>query len=619
MRDELLGYYERELSFLRQLGAEFAQKYPKIAGRLQLEPERCEDPHVERMIEAAAFLASRVHLKIDDEFPELTESLLNVLYPNFLAPVPSLSIVQFRLDPEQANLRMGHTIPRGSLMRSEPVDGQPCRFKTCYPVTIWPIEVAEARFELPTAGAAVAPGTKSLLRIGLRTLGGVPTAELKEKGVGDAVPRPLESLRFSLQGEGKIVYALYELLMNDVLQIELRPGAGAGTVPSITLPSESLRPVGFERDESVLPHSERSFAGYRLLQEYFAFPEKYLFFDIQGLERAVAAAFPQAFDLILSLRREFSLEKAIAAQTFRLHCTPIVNLFSHVAEPIRVTHLQTEYRVIPDVGRQTAMEVYSVDEVSSTHADAEKPTIYEPFYSIRHAAAGEEAKTFWHASRRPSGRKDDEGTEVYLTLVDLGFRPSVPDVETLMVRATCSNRDLPGRLPFGSSTGGADFELDGAGVFTGIRCLRKPTNSLRTPLRRGTQWRLISHLSLNYLSLVEGDGGPEALQEILKLYDFADSSATRQQIAGITRIGARRKLCRLGSAAAGFVRGIEVDAEFDETQFIGAGVYLFASVLERFLGLYASVNSYSQMVASTRQREGTLKRWPPRAGEQIVL
>jgi len=621
MREELLGYYERELTFLRQMGAEFAQKYPKVAGRLLIEPDRCEDPHVERLIEAAAFLASRVHLKIDDEFPELTESLLNVLYPNFLAPVPSLSIVQFQLDAEHANLRMGHVIPRGSMVRSEPVEGQPCRFRTCYPVTIWPLEVASARFEMPSPGTVVPAGTKSQLRIGLRTLGGVPPSELKEKAEGDEPPRPIESLRFSLQGEGKVVYGLYELLMNDVLEVELRPGAGgAGTPPRpIVLPRGSLRPVGFEAEESVLPHSERSFSGYRLLQEYFAFPEKYLFFDVCGLDRLVASSFPQAFDLVLSLRREFPLEKGISPHTFRLHCTPIVNLFSHVAEPIRVTQLQTEYRVIPEVGRPMAMEVYSVDEVSSTRADQEKSTVYEPFYSVRHAAAGEEGRTFWHASRRSSERKEDDGTEVYLTLVDLGFRASVPDAETLTVRATCSNRDLPGRLPFGSSTGGRDFELEGAGVFTAIRCLRKPTMSLRTPLRRGTQWRLISHLSLNHLSLLENGGRPEALQEILKLYDFADSSATRQQIEGLTRLSARRVLRPVGSAASGFVRGVEVSAEFDETQFIGAGVFLLASVLERFLALYASVNSFSQLVASTRQREGILKRWPARAGDQIVL
>jgi type VI secretion system protein ImpG len=618
MRDELLGYYERELSFLRQLGAEFAQKYPKVAGRLLLEADRCEDPHVERMIEAAAFLASRVHLKIDDEFPELTESLLGVLYPNFLAPVPSLSVVQFQMDAENANLRMGHTIERGAVVRSEPVDGSPCRFRTCYPVTVWPLEVAEARFELLPPGASAPAGARTVLRIQLRTLGGATFGSLRQK-VEEGEPRPIDRVRFYLQGEGKVVFALYELLVNDLLRAEVRAAGGSGAAP-IVLPEPALRPVGFDRDEALLPSAERSFPGYRLLQEYFAFPEKFLFLDVLGLDRAVGAGLPQGVDLLFYLGREFPAEKSVNAQTFRLHCTPIVNLYTQVAEPIRVTHLQSEYRVIPDVGRPTATEVYSIDDVSSIRPEEEKPIQYEPFYSIEHGAVGEPDRTFWHASRRPSTRRDDEGTEVYLTLVDLGFRPSVPDVETLTVRTTCSNRDLPSRLPFGAS-GGADFELEGAGVFTAIRCLRKPTASLRAPLRRGAQWRLISHLSLNYLSLVQesGDGGPQALQEILKLYDFADSAATRQQIAGLTKVSARRVLRPVGSAAAGFVRGVEVSVELDEAQFIGSGVFLFASVLERFLALYASINSFSQLIASTRQREGVLKSWTPRAGEQIVL
>jgi len=617
MTDELLGYYERELTFLRQLGAEFAQKYPKVAGRLLLEPDRCEDPHVERLIEASAFLASRVHRKIDDEFPELTESLLNVLYPNFLAPIPSVSIVQFQVDPENVNLRIGHTIPRGSTLRSDPVQGQPCRFRTCYPVTIWPLEALEARFELPPPGAAVPAGTRTMLRLQMRTLAGIPFAQMREKG--SERTDPLTHLRFFLAGEGKVTFALYELLANDVLQVELHPEGSAGPAP-LRLTAEAVRAVGFEQNESLLPYSERSFQGYRLLQEYFAFPEKFLFVDVSGLEPAVTQGFPPAVDLLFFLRREFPLEKSVSADTFRLNCTPIVNLFSHMAEPIRLTHLQSEYRVIPDVSRPLATEVYSVDEVSSVRTDSETPINYEPFYSIRHGIGGEEPQTFWHATRRPSGRKDDEGTDVFLTLVDLGFRPSVPDVETLNIRATCSNRDLPALLPFGR-TGGTDFELEGAGVYTAIRCLRKPTASLRAPLRRGAQWRLISHLSLNFLSLVEGEGagGPEALREILKLYDFANSSASRQQIAGLTRVSARRVLRRIGSASSGFVRGIEVSVELDEAQFIGSGVFVFASVLERFLALYSSVNSFSQLVASTQQREDLLKRWAPRAGEQIVL
>lgn len=617
MRDELLGYYERELAFLRQMGAEFAEKYPKIASRLQLEAERCEDPHVERLIEAAAFLASRVHLKIDDEFPEVTESLLNVLYPGFLAPVPSLSVVQFLVDPERANLQMGQTVPRGSMIYSNPVDGSPCRFRTSYPVTIWPIELTQLRFELPAPGVVVPPTTRSVLRLELRTFAGLPFSQLREKTL-DSADRPLDRLRFSLQGDAKVVHALYELLFTAVTQIAVRP-AGGDERSGFSLPSSALRPVGFEADEALLPASNRTFLGYRLLQEYFAFPEKFLFVDLCELQRASGMDLGSQVDVLFFLDREFSLERSVTAQTLRLNCTPVANLFEQAAEPIRLSQLQSEYRVIPDVGRQTSMEVYSVDEITGVRADSERPTAYQPFYSIRHAGEGEAGESFWHMTRRPSARRDDDGTEAYLTFVDLGFRHSLPETDTLLVRTTCSNRDLPGRLPFGNAEG--DFHLEGAGVFSAIRCLRKPTPSLRLPLRRGAHWRLISHLSLNYLSLVERDGAgaADALREILKLYDFADSSATRQQINGIAGIGSRRVLRPIGTGHAGFVRGIEVTVDFDEQQFIGSGVFLFASVLERFFGLYASVNSFSQMIATSRQREGILKRWPARAGEQIVL
>ena len=617
MRDELLEYYERELAFLRQLGAEFAEKYPKIASRLLLEPDRCEDPHVERMIEAAAFLTGRIRLKIDDEFPEVTESLLNVLYPNFLAPVPSLSIVQFVVDPERANIQTGQTVPRGSMIYSNPVEGSPCRFRTSYPVTIWPIEVAGARFELPAPSVAVPAGTRSILHLELRTFAGLAFSTLREK-TPEEPDRPLDRLRFYLQGDAKLVHSLYELLFSGVIRIAVRP-SGNEEKGGYTLPAEALRSVGFGGDEGLLPGGDRSFAGYRLLQEYFAFPEKFLFFDVAGLERIAAGGFGPTADILLFLDREFALERGVNAQTFRLNCAPVANLFEQIAEPVRLSHLQSEYRVIPDVGRQAAMEVYSVDEVSSARPDQERPTVYQPFYSIRHSREGEAGQAFWHAGRRPSQRKEDEGTEVYLTFVDLSFRPLVPEAETLTVRTTCSNRDLPGRLPFGNPEG--DFHLEGAGVFSAIRCLRKPTPSLRIPLRRGAHWRLISHLSLNYLSLVEREGAasPEALQEILKLYDFSDSSATRQQIAGIARVAARRVLRPIGTSHAGFVRGVEVTVEFDEQQFIGSGVFLFASVLERFFGLYASVNSFAQTIATSRQREGVLKRWPARAGEQIVL
>jgi type VI secretion system protein ImpG len=239
---------------------------------------------------------------------------------------------------------------------------------------------------------------------------------------------------------------------------------------------------------------------------------------------------------------------------------------------------------------------------------------------LRHTYDKQQERTFWYATRRPSQRSDDPGTEVFLSLVDLGLNPHVPAVETMTVHATCSNRDLPAKLPFGDRDG--DFEVESVAPLSRVRSLKKPTSTLRPPLKHAAQWRLISHLSLNHLSIVNGEseGSPEALREILLLYDFMDSSATRKQIAGVTKIASRRVVRQTGSRiGSGFVRGIETTIEFDEEQYVGGGLYLFACVLERFLGLYSSMNSFSQLVAKVKQREGNLKRWQPRTGEQIIL
>ena len=366
----------------------------------------------------------------------------------------------------------------------------------------------------------------------------------------------------------------------------------------------------------MLPYSPRSFLGYRLLQEYFAFPEKFLFVDLGGLDRAVQAGFRDGVEVLIMLDRRPRLEQPLSAETFRLGCAPIVNLFEHIAEPIRVTHTQTEYRVIPDTRQQQATEVYSIDTVTNASPYFEGPIAVQPFYALRHGADWDEQSAFWYASRRPSLRKGDAGTEVYLTLVNRDFQPALPAVETLTVHATCTNRDLPGKLPFGGASG--DFELEGVAPLLRIRCLKKPTETLRPPLGKGAQWRLISHLSLNYLSLC--DGGKDALQEILRLYDFTDSAVVRQHIAGITDVTCRRVVGRPQSRAwNGFCRGLEVTLEFDEEQYVGSGLFLFASVLERFFGLYTSLNSFTQLIATTQQREEPFKQWPPRAGEQILL
>jgi type VI secretion system protein ImpG len=626
MRDELLGYYERELVFLRQLGAEFSKKYPKIAGRLQLEADKCEDPHVERMIEAFAFLAARVQLKLSDEFPEITESLLNILYPHYLAPIPSMSIVKFELDPEQGKITTGYPVERNTVLYSRPYQGTPCRFRTSYPVVVWPLEVETATLESLDPVDTRGKWSEAMIRIRLRCMNGTKLSNLKVGQKGKE--QPIERLRFYINGEPQLVYPLYEMIFNNATRVELRPIiARTETTRLQRLPTTkilntaAIKPVGFDLDEGMLPYTPRSFPGYRLLTEYFACPEKFLFFDVDGLNEAVREGFGERFEIIIYLNEVTPPRATVTANTFQLGCTPIINLFNKIAEPINLTQQQNEYRVIADVHRQMASEVYSINEVFTTNPQQQKMKEFHAFYSYQHARTSEQERAFWYAMRRPSLVKDDEGTEVYLSLVDLGFNPHVPPVEVITIETTCTNRDLPSKLPFGGREG--DFEVETPGPLTKGRCLKKPTETLRPPLRRGTHWRLISHLSLNHISLVEGAANglnTTPLQEVLLLYDFLNTSSTRKQIQGIQSVTSRRVVRQIGErVGTGFVRGLETTIEFDEEKFVGAGVYLFASVLERFLALYASINSFNQLVIRKKDHEGVLKRWQPRAGEEIIL
>lgn len=612
MRDELLLYYERELTFLRQMGAEFAARYPKIAQRLVIEPDKCEDPHVERLLEAFSFLAARVHLKIDDEFPEITESLLGILYPHYLRPVPSMSVAEFQVDYEQVTPEKGLAMPRGAMLRSRPVQGVPCKFRTCYDVTFWPLEVADAEWKTPDRlqPAIRATDAAAAVRLELRCAGDLTFQKL-------ATP----SLRFYLSGESNLIHTLYELLCNNCAQILVRDPA-ARTKPPVVLPPGSLQPVGFAEDEAMLPYPHRSFIGYGLLQEYFCFPQKFFFLDLSGLEHLAAAGFGNRAEIILLISpfersdRRQMLELGVNAKTFRLNCSPIVNLFPHTAEPILLSHAQAEYPVVPDVNRRTAMEVFEILDVTSANPQTREIVQFEPFYSYRHGAGKQKVQAFWHAVRRPSGYREDEGTQVFLSLVDLSSRPIRPDVDALNVRTIASNRDLPSRLPFGNEAG--DFEVEGMGAVKRTLALIKPTDTLRPPLSKDSLWRLVSQLSLNYLSLV--DNGREALQEILRLYNFTGSTYSEKQIQGLTDLSSKRHFARVVSDdGIAFARGTMVEMEFDEEQFVGSGVYLFAAVLEHFLGLYVSLNSFSQLRVKTRQRKEILRQWPPRAGRKILI
>jgi type VI secretion system protein ImpG len=608
MTDELLPYYNRELAHIRQLGVEFAKAHPKIAGRLRWAGDTTEDPHVARMIEAFAFLNARTRHKLDDDFPEVSAALLGILYPHYLAPMPSAAIVECRLAEQDAELTAGYHLPRGSSVETELIEGQPCRFRTCYDTTLWPVDIATAAYQSQPFAAPVSPVSRiaaAVLRIELKTWSPkVSMADLQA-----------DRLRFYLHGGSQEAFDLYELIHNNCL------GVAFGSLASATFVNDAIGMVGFERDEGLCDYSPRSFLGYRLLSEFFSFPQKFLFFDIAGIPRhELAKARSERLEIFLYLDRHLpDLERFVDQHTLRLGCVPIVNLYRQRAEPIRWTHTQFEYRIVPDARRPAAHEIYSVDRVMATSPRNEELE-FQPFYSIQHGMS-RETTAYWHTRREPAGYaagRLDRGTEVYLSLVDLDFKPAALADWTIDLETTCVNRDLPSRLPFGG--GQPALHFTGKASVARVQCLTAPTPTRRPTTGQQNLWRLISHLTLGHLSLVDSPQGAEALREILRLYDPTEAPENLAMIAGVRSITSRRVVSRVpGGAAAGFCRGVEVTLQLDEDQFIGSSAFLFGAVLERFLALYSSINSFTKTVVTSTRRATPLRVWRPRVGEQILL
>jgi type VI secretion system protein ImpG len=487
MREELLEYYERELTYLRQLGGKFAEKYPRVASRLLLEPDRCDDPHVERLLEGFAFLAARIHLRVDDDFPEVTSALLGIVAPHYLRPIPSMTLVECQVDPEQGKQTAGQVMPAGTpLVTKRTFDGQPCRFRTAYPVELWPFTVGECDWRQPErlTDPVRVPGATGVLRARLQCARDVDFKQIS--------PRRLV---FHLAGDVNVVYTLYELLCRNCISVLVRNPKQRGSKP-VSIPVTRLRPVGFEESEALLPYPKRSFDGYRLLQEYFTFSEKFLFFELGGLEAIAEAGCDDQAEILFCFsrfdrpERSQDLETGVSARTLRLGCTPVVNLYSQVAEPILVTHTKHEYHVIPNVRRQDTQEIHSIDEVLASSTSRRESIKLEPLYSYRFQARKESTRAYWHAVRRRNELGERVPSTMHLSLVDIDGQMTQPNAEVLTVRCSCSDFDLPSRLPFGLEDG--DFAAEDFPAIKMITALRRPTPSYDPPRAKSQLWRLVS-------------------------------------------------------------------------------------------------------------------------------
>ncbi len=614
MQDDLLLYYERELTYLRKLGAEFAQKYPKVASRLQLEASKVEDPHVERLLEGFAFLAARVHRRLDDDFPEISETLLEMLHPQLIRPIPSMCIVDMPLDPAQGRLPEGFAVPRGSVLHSRPVNGVPCTFRTAYDTTLWPLTVTSAAWTSPDRAGAGAQGREAVgaIRLELRAFDGVRLQDLA-----------IDALRLHLAGDASVADTLYELLLNNATSIVLR-NPDRPSAPPVLLAPRAVTAVGFGPDEQMLPYPTRAFTGYNLLLELFTFPEKFRFVDVQGFGaalRKLGATDRVEMSFLIApferAERRQALELELSAKSFRTSAVPAVNLFEMLAEPILLTERTYEHLVVADARRRLEVDVWSVDRVKLVEHEARESRELSPLYSHRHSVSGAGDDVFWQTSRRAAAWRTDHGTEVTLTFTDLSGELRTPDADVLSLNVTCFNGDLPSRLPFGVDDRG-DFELVSGGPIQRISCVVNPTKAIHPALGKTLLWRLISSLSLNHLSLT--DESPDALRELLRLHNIGNALSAERQIDGLSGVKSEPAFSRVTSEhGIAFARGRHITLEFDEEQFPGGGMYLMAGVLERFVALYATMNSFTKVTLRSRQRRRVVAEWPARAGWRSLL
>ena len=611
MADELLPYYEKELAYIRQMGAEFASEHPKIAGRLGINAETIEDPHVSRLIEGVAYLNARIQHKLDDDFPELSDALLEVLFPHYQRPIPSMSIIQFVADREK--IESTFQLPQETLLETEQFGGETCRFSAIYETQIFPFELSEASFigrPFTTPGSDNLKGSAAVLKLSLKTFN-------NDINFFDNKP---EKIRFYLKGQPQHINPLYELLLNNC-QAVVMATSETDTSP-VRLPANTIKPVGFNVNEGLLPYPDSSFMGYRLLTEYFTFPEKFMFIELDGFADKITSDAGDTLEFYIYLgQSDIELEHNISADTFQLGCTPAINLFKHRADPIKLNHTTTEYQIIADARRPVGYEVYSVEKVTASTSAGDRET-YLPLYGTNHESHDQENHAYWFTQRRNAKMGTylrDDGTDVFLSLVDLYFNPNNPDDRTLNIESICSNRDQPSKLPFSADQPRLQC-VDSAPPCEKIRCLTQPGSTVRPSMRNNARWRLISHLSLNHLSITGGGDATNALKEILRLYDFRESSINRAQIESIISVNTRAISAPLTiDGRTTLCRGIEIEIELDDTQLTGSSSYLFATVLEHFFALYCSLNSFTRVLVKLKSKEGYLKKCPPRAGEKILL
>jgi len=625
MDTRLLKHYEGELAFMRDMGAEFAEAYPKIAARLGMDGVEVEDPYIERLLEGVAFLSARVQLELELQYPKLTSHLLEIVYPHYLAPTPSMMVAAFEPDMQNAVLDDGYTIARHSELRSVLGDDDQtaCVFRTARDVTLWPVTISEAEYidgrgELVAAGLSRETEARAAIRLRLTRANDLPISELS-----------LDNLLLYLDAREGKSWDLHEILSTQVTALMGR-STDRREDWIAELPQGKVVPLGFERDEALLPTPQQSFDGYRLLQEYFAMPERFHFVDLQGLSMALSRAKGVDVDIYILLREgNPDIAAGVTPDAFTLHAVPAINLFRKRCDRVNVSERDVEQHLVVDRTAPLDYEVFALDSVTGITGDEQSDVSFRPFYSADDlTAAGERHPAYYTQSRKLRQRAEKErlkgvrtsylGSELYLSLVDSTQAPYAADLDQLSIKALVTNRDLPLLLP----TGGRDiFYLADGGPVAHITTPVSPTRPRPSVAQGDTAWRLISHLSLNYLSIAEHgeNDSAAALRELIGIYAPEGNRVLEKQLEGLIGVATRPIVRRMADEVLSTaVRGLEITLSFDESFFEGTNAYLLGAVLERFFRKYVSINSFTETVLVTQQR-GEITRWRPETGKGRII
>ncbi|MDI2590662.1 type VI secretion system baseplate subunit TssF [Pseudomonas sp. 681] len=590
---QLLDYYQRELTWLRHAGSIFAERYPKVARRLELSPGECPDPHVERLLEGFALLAARLQRRLDDDYAEFSDALLEQLYPLAMRPLPSCAIVQFEPDPTKGNLAGGYPLPRDTPLFVTTAKGESIHFRTSAAVRLWPVQIDEALL-LGGDEAQALTGeiqARSALRLSLRCLG-----ENQWSTLG------IKQLRIHLAASPVTNASLYDLLGAHAVKVLAGP---AGTVPVALDGLPQI--VGFSRDEVLLPDEDGVHPGMRLLAEYFAFADKFNFFDIP---LAGVTSDSQTLFLYIVFDRPTVRRIHLQASDIALGCAPAINLFPRTSEPLRPDGTHSEYRLVADSHRENSVEIHSIRGMRATSSEGVQQM--PPYYGNQHG--GGDAQHYWHA-RRVSGMTPNRlGTDLMVSVVDtrLDQLADTPDY-SITAELLCTNRHLAQSLPAGTPL---SFERPGPVAWARLR--NPPSHQSLPRLDGESRWRLVSQLTLNHLSLVEGPQALAALREILQLHNLRDEASALRQIEGLLSLGCERVIAHVGDDAwRGWRNGLEVRLALDTEHFVGNSAVLFSAVLAQFFSLYATANRFVRTVLVQSDKE--VKTWQPQAGMPLTL